>query len=323
MKTFISVLFALGLALQGLYAEEVKTVLQPEWIANPYSLCPRSALCAVGEGPSLIRAELSARAALGRIFRTKIESTFKVSEFSDNKSSTPDSQIIEEIKEKTDIELSSVEIIKYFEDEMTFYALAKLNKMKAARVLHDEILKIDEEMKDLAQQLGTGALAKLERSFKEREQLHFRYKFLTNTEIRPPVSYEDILKLKRKIALTYLIDLNIIQDDVEKKLALDSVLRQVLANHSFRVVPKDRIQKDATHKLEVRSFEKELYLQIRGFVRYRFSYSFISTNIKTGKSDSQTFEIVKVGRNYDQAREKSRSELLKVLNEEFDKINFL
>lgn len=301
---------------------------RPEWVNDPYSLCKKSSFCSVGEGTSLMAAKASARATIAKIFSAKVKSKFKTLEVADDESSYITAS--EEIAESTDVELSGVEIIKVFEDDTSFYALAKLHKRKTGRAVKAELDKVDEKIRSIMAEQGSFQYFALAKSFVKRELLATRYQLLTNFSVPSPVSHKDLLKLKRTIANSFLIEIIIASDNemanIDSKKNLYTAIKKLLLQNHFKIFetgdvlsPTDNI----THNINASLAANKAYIKVSGFVRYDFVLTLKTKNVKTNALSNHVIKISMQGRDVMQVKEKAMKKISSEISENFDKINFL
>lgn len=133
---------------------------KPAWINNPYAVCAKEELCAVGVGSGLNGAKADARSGLAKVFEARIKSSFE-SALNQNDDETT-SKIRDYVSESSDVLLNAVEIKETFDTPTDIYALAVLNKPVAARITQEEIDDLDQKMTALLQEDSPAAAVRLE-----------------------------------------------------------------------------------------------------------------------------------------------------------------
>jgi hypothetical protein len=289
----------------------------PRWINDVSKVCKKSELCAVGEGESLSFAKRNARLALAKIFSTKIQTKFaqEVASYGGHISE----QTSDKITESTDEILEGVEIRKSYNGKLYVYALAVLNKHKAARLLAQKIQQIDKRLKVFVQDNSASAAAKMQELFVQREALNRRYMFLTGMGIKSPISFEQVYKAKQKNMSNLIIHVYV--DEQVPKL-LESQIAQFLSKQGYRITTGRNLNKSATHILTGSVKAEKQYMKVDGFKKYKFQVELSSSNRKRVELGHVVFSDIETGRSYQQAYEKAIPILLKGLSDNINKLNF-
>ena len=143
----------------------VKTEL-PAWVNSPYASCSADELCAVGTASNFALAKADARNGLAKVFQARIKSSFE----SDTRVKNDDvsSEMRDFVSETSDVMLNATEIRETFKDNGKFYALATLDKNKAARITREEIDDLDEKMTALLQDESPAAAVRLEKLYEKQ-----------------------------------------------------------------------------------------------------------------------------------------------------------
>lgn len=178
----------------GAGAGQIKTG-KPEWINNPYAVCAKEELCAVGVGSGLNSAKADARSGLAKVFEARIKSSFE-STLNQNDDETT-SKIRDYVSESSDVLLNAVEIKETFDTPTDVYALAVLNKPAAARITQEEIDDLDQKMKALLQEDSPAAAVRLEKLYEQRRGLNQRHIVLTGSPVIEEVTYEQVYGNKK------------------------------------------------------------------------------------------------------------------------------
>lgn len=199
----MSTLFSAVVIFLVVFAATAKTNTKiPKWVDNPFEYCSKTELCAVGEGAGAMTAEANARVSLAKVFKTEVKGKTKV--FTSG-SSTQAEDVLQgesqedysrQIEEATSEVLKGVTIKEKYTSDESIFALASLNKAKAARGLKTEIFNLDDMIKHHYKDGSRSSLSKALKSAFVRQDLHWKYQFLTDQKLTPPVSIDQILTKK-------------------------------------------------------------------------------------------------------------------------------
>ncbi len=289
----------------------------PVWLNAPERGCSKAELCAVGSGASRALAEGSARAALSAIFSTKIDAHYK-QEVNALGAEVTDS-ISEKIERSTEMVLEGSIIREFFTDDTDVYALAVLNRHKAAAQFKRDIEQIDEKLSAFWQQQNAQAIRQISKLMIEREALNRRYAFLTGFSLPGKLNFKEVLKSKRDVMSRYVI--HVFVDEQEPK-KLSAKIAELLSGEGFRVTTGSVRSKQATHQLTGVLDVERLYLKVAGFKKFKFLLKLKSANLKGKSSGAVMLSAVVTGRNYQQAYEKAVKKLLDDLENNIDKLSF-
>lgn len=290
---------------------------KPKWLTAPQESCKSSELCAIGMGASRNFAEADGRAAIAKIFMSKVHSSFsqEVSAFG----GTITNEIKEKVEQRTDAILEGVEIRSFYEDDTDIYALAVLNKRKAATSFKAEIEKIDEKLKVYSTENSSRAAREMRRLSIERTGLDKRYEFLTGFSIPAPISFKQIFAARKKFVSKYVIHVYI--DEKEPKVFTPKVM-EFLTQEGFKVTTGNIRSKQATHMLTGEITVEKMYMKVEGFSKYKFTANLTSANLKGVESGKASFFVVSTGRNLQQAYDKAVVQLIDKLKENMQKLQF-
>lgn len=246
---------------------------KPEWINDPYAVCAKDELCAVGTGARPASAEASARAGLAKVFEARIKSTFESEERQDDAGSY--SKARDYVSETADVLLNAVEIRKTHTDGADVYALAVLNKPVAARMTREEIYDTDRKMTALLNEDSPAAALKLEKMYEQRRGLNQRYIVLTGSPMAETVTYDQVYGNKKARVGKHKIFLT-----VEGKAAksFDQAVRGVLKENGYTFAG---YASEQTPKVVVSLQSERRFLKIEGFVKYDFHFTMKAPD-KTG-----------------------------------------
>jgi hypothetical protein len=289
----------------------------PDWIENSKKACRGNELCAVGSSESRKGAEVQARVALSKIFDTRINSKFTSSLKSQGKETNED--LSEEISEATEMALAGVEIQKHHEDKTTFYALAVLNKTKAADGIKKEITAIDEQMKVL---LGSGEdlqKAKLEKLFVKRDVLNRQHSFLTNFSVPEVVSYEEVFKAKNRATKNILVHVYLDEDEPKQ---VESLVQSLMTKMGMKISSGRVRNPKSTHVVTGELVADKQYLNVEGFEKYKFILKLKAMQSAGSKETGHlNFEVIESGRNFSHAHEQAMPKIQEFIKTNIDKLN--
>lgn len=288
----------------------------PSWVLNPSRICKKSQLCAVGEGVSLNRAETEARLGISKVFKTQIKSKFTTSLTSKNGSMSE--QTSDEVEETTNGIVEGVEILKTHETETGFYALAALDKRKAAQALKTQIEMLDDKLKVLMSEDSDALKVQVEQVYIKRQALNERYAFLSGFELPSMTSYEKVFKARRDAAAKLLLHVKLKE---ETPKFIEPILVQSLGKIGYRITSGEGNHSNATHKVWGEYTSEQQHLKVDGFVKYRFLLNLKAMNKKNIESGNLTFSVVETGRSYKQAKENALPLIKEYIEKNIDQLN--
>ena len=295
------------------FAEEA-----PKWITDKSLACKSNELCAVGSGSSMTLAQSVARAELAKIFENNISSQFQ-SELSSYNNDTQES-VSEQVNEVTNVILEGVDIKKVYEGEVDYFALAVINKNKAARKVKEEIDKIDAEVSHLFSKDSGGALTQIDGLYLKRESLNQRHHLLKGIFVTAPVDYKQLLKKKEKVLGRYLLYVSVKDSsDIDNSSDLRKIVEQQLNSSGYKIAPKKTNK--VTNLIQGEFVSEKLYLKVRGFVRYKFSMSLKAKNAESNETGSIYFTTDCNARSFEQAKDIGLKRLSSYLSEHIKQLN--
>ncbi|MFT6070029.1 MAG: hypothetical protein ACJAT2_002458 [Bacteriovoracaceae bacterium] len=326
---YVNLLFLiLGLSSCGNLKKQRKVIVRsgerPAWLFEAGKACQRFELCAVGEAPGRLGAEIAARNNLAKIFETKIKSTLNIQTTS--KSETIDQvvtgKINEDVNEKIELEtkevLKGVQIKEFFETKDSFFALAALDKPRAAKGIASEIETVDTEMVALINDGRRSSLNKGLRLYKVREALNLRHQFLSDRRLSSPVSLSTILKkkkAKRDLGTIIKVDFK----EVGRISQVKNIITRHLLDYDFKVVKSKA--KSSQYQITGSLKEEEQHMKVSGFKRYKFFLHLKSLNANNEKIGAIDFETNQSGRNLNQAYENALPEIKDFLEKKIVELN--
>lgn len=322
LKKIIPFLSITALVSLNSYAQK-----KPEWINDPMKACvEKRDLCAVGSGTGDMVAEAKARAAVGEFFETKVQSKTQAKTTA---SSFKESDIVRDYEQndyfENDIQtvseqvLEGVEIKKRFEYGERVYALAVLNKQKAAGRLRKKLRSLDKKMSVLLKDNSRSYFGKLKKLFKTRENINFRYELVSGGLVPEEVTYAQIFEKRKKFDKNRAPIYVEIKEATELK-ELESLIKKWLLDNQYKIATKKKSHKGLTLAGSMKS--EKLFLDVEGWVKYKFVFDLYTKNAKGEKLGGLRFDVVKTGRSYKQSYENAFPFITKHLEENLDELNF-
>jgi hypothetical protein len=298
---------------------------RPSWIGSPADACSPAELCAVGEGTGQLQAEANARKNLALIFEVKIKSKTKASSQAQQTtrgevitSGDASEEISTQIEESTEDVLKGVEIKQKYEDDKSAYALASLNKTKAATGFLQEIADIDEKIKLFYQDNKRSSLSKIFKLLPVRDALKQRVVILKGEAPQPPVSLKELLKKKRefgKEGVTVYLQI----EEAGKIKEVEQMIIKILLDNDYRVVTKEGLKHQIVLKGELG--QEKQFLNVSGFEKYKFQLTLTALDESGKKSGTAVATVEQVGRSEKHAYDQAVSQIADIIKENFDQLN--
>jgi hypothetical protein len=286
----------------------------PDWVHSPEKFCKRSELCAVGEAGGFNLASANARREMAKIFQTQIKSTFTAKTVALNQDVYD--EVSSEVNEMTDEILMGVEIKERFEDSDGVYALAVLDKMKTSTIFKDEISKLDEKMEVLFSDAGNHSVIMLKKYYEKRSLLNERYRFLTGGAIPEKISYKEIYNKIKKATEGKLI---FVEFDGKASKDIEGLVVKFLTDMGFKVATS--ASPKVTHFVSGTYTSEKAYMNVPGFEKYKFLLNLYGKDSDGKKSGALQFETSTIGRDEQQAYDKSIPLLKSYLEEKLAELN--
>lgn len=241
----------------------VKTEL-PAWVNSPYASCSADELCAVGTASNFALAKADARNGLAKVFQARIKSSFE----SDTRVKNDDvsSEMRDFVSETSDVMLNATEIRETFKDNGKFYALATLDKNKAARITREEIDDLDEKMTALLQDESPAAAVRLEKLYEKRRGLNQRHITLAGESIPESVGYDQVYGNKKaRVGKRHVY----LSPKAGSKPSFVQTVRGVMTEngYTFATVPTEK-----TPVVHVSMTAERQFLKVDGFVKYDYHF---------------------------------------------------
>lgn len=309
-RIFLTVLFLMTAAQAQAKSKQEK----PEWINNPYAVCAKEELCAVGVGSGLNSAKADARSGLAKVFEARIKSSFE-STLNQNDDETT-SKIRDYVSESSDVLLNAVEIKETFDTPTDVYALAVLNKPAAARITQEEIDDLDQKMKALLQEDSPAAAVRLEKLYEQRRGLNQRYIVLTGSPVIEEVTYEQVYGNKKARIGKRHIFLSVAG---KPDKAFDQTVRGVLKENGYTFANE---ADGRTPRVIISLQPEKQYSNIDGFVKYAYHFTMKAPDKKGKTIDVLATTLTETGRNERQAFSNALESLKAYLNENVLNLNF-
>ncbi len=309
-RIFLTVLFLMTAAQAQAKSKQEK----PEWINNPYAVCAKEELCAVGVGSGLNSAKADARSGLAKVFEARIKSSFE-STLNQNDDETT-SKIRDYVSESSDVLLNAVEIKETFDTPTDVYALAVLNKPAAARITQEEIDDLDQKMKALLQEDSPAAAVRLEKLYEQRRGLNQRHIVLTGSPVIEEVTYEQVYGNKKARIGKRHIFLSVAG---KPDKAFDQTVRGVLKENGYTFADE---ADGRTPRVIISLQPEKQYSNIDGFVKYAYHFTMKAPDKKGKTIDVLATTLTETGRNERQAFSNALESLKAYLNENVLNLNF-
>lgn len=309
-RIFLTVLFLMTAAQAQAKSKQEK----PEWINNPYAVCAKEELCAVGVGSGLNSAKADARSGLAKVFEARIKSSFE-STLNQNDDETT-SKIRDYVSESSDVLLNAVEIKETFDTPTDVYALAVLNKPAAARITQEEIDDLDQKMKALLQEDSPAAAVRLEKLYEQRRGLNQRHIVLTGSPVIEEVTYEQVYGNKKARIGKRHIFLSVAG---KPDKAFDQTVRGVLKENGYTFANE---ADGRTPRVIISLQPEKQYSNIDGFVKYAYHFTMKAPDKKGKTIDVLATTLTETGRNERQAFSNALESLKAYLNENVLNLNF-
>ena len=309
-RIFLTMLFLMTAAQAQAKSKQEK----PEWINNPYAVCAKEELCAVGVGSGLNSAKADARSGLAKVFEARIKSSFE-STLDQNDDETT-SKIRDYVSESSDVLLNAVEIKETFDTPTDVYALAVLNKPAAARITQEEIDDLDQKMKALLQEDSPAAAVRLEKLYEQRRGLNQRHIVLTGSPVIEEVTYEQVYGNKKARIGKRHIFLSVAG---KPDKAFDQTVRGVLKENGYTFADE---ADGRTPRVIISLQPEKQYSNIDGFVKYAYHFTMKAPDKKGKTIDVLATTLMETGRNERQAFSNALESLKAYLNENVLNLNF-
>ncbi|HXH74767.1 MAG TPA: LPP20 family lipoprotein [Bacteriovoracaceae bacterium] len=259
----------------------------PGWVYAPYEACVESEeLCATGEARTFVESDAQAKNNLASIFEVQIKSDLNVNTTSSQAMPWQNEvrqEVQQSLQESVNQVLETVQIKKHFKKEGLSYALAALDRQKAAELLGGRLDKLDHDLKALWSRKQRTNIRKITRIIMEREKLNERYSIVSGSPRPSIVAYEDFLAWRDSRPVPVALSLKVGQAPewmVEK-------VRELLSESGFQFVKGDSKKVLSMHVDSIQEF-----LNVEGFEKYTFTLNL--TSIENGEKNKVLTKSVTV-----------------------------
>mgnify|MGYP002107049197 CR=1 FL=1 len=267
---------------------------KPAWVDSPAAGCLPSELCAVGSGGSLTAAQINARAALAKIFETKIRASVTT------RADVSSVDLDEVIMESADAVLNAVDVRRTYDDGGNFYALAVLNRSEGAGTAKEEMDRLDTRMELLLKEKTLPASIRLEEAYDQRAAVNGRYRVLTGTSYPEKITYEQAAAYKASMFKHRTVSVTASRGQDGLRRAVQEALSEVgyvVADAPTKNIPEAAVSVKAEPQ----------YMNVPGFVRYTFTFRITVPDQNKGRIEVATASFSEAGRSYEQAYENAVS----------------
>lgn len=297
---------------------------RPEWVDNASKGCsPSREICAVGEAPGVLNAELNARKAIARYFETRVSAVTDVYKSSNTKSDADGilegkalENVEEQINEISTEVLTGVRIKEKFRTKDSIYALASLDKTKAIGQLKGKIKLLDEKLREYYQANSRQSFWQAYKLYGVRENLNLKLKFLRGGGVAQVVTLSQLNEQRRRFQEKSTTVAVAFMEDSQIK-TFKNLITKALLDMDYKVVRTD----GADYRVEGTMESEKQFLNVEGFEKYRFSLNIYSKNGQGQKLGALNYSVSKMGRGYEQAYESASKEILIYVKENFNQLN--
>ncbi len=307
--------FTVGLILllSACASAKADKTAKPEWVDSPYAECSADEFCAVGSGRSLTVAKADARAGLAKVFESRIKASFSTETKADENGVSGKTR--DYVSESSDVLLTATDIRDTFTENGTVYALAVLNKNKAAEITREEIDDLDAKMEALLKEDSPAAAVKLEKLYEQRRGINQRYITLTGKPAIESVSYEQVYGNKK----ARIGKRHIYLQARGGSPAFVQAVRSVLAENGYTFAVKPALN---TPVVTISMQAEEQFLKVSGFVKYDYHFTLSAPDKRGVDAEALATTLTESGLNEKQAYGKALESLKNYLQENILNLNF-
>ena len=286
---------------------------RPGWLDEVAQGCAVGQLCAIGQGDSHGRAAARAREELAKIFGTKITTSLQVSEIS---SGSGGQWVASELREVTDEILRGVAVTKAHRDSSGWYALAALDKSRAARGLRRAMEEKDRELALGLKSKRSSALSRLRTLYRQRAALGERYEFLRGTPFARTVSWADIVRRQgQRSGMVVAVSVEGMKEGGER---VREMVAAALVEVGLRVVSSGS---RLTHRIRAKYQYRRQLLKVEGFEQYLFTFELTAVNWRGEGVGTLFFSTHASGRDFFQAHDRAVGLMRDYVVEHVDQLN--
>jgi hypothetical protein len=299
--------------------EDTRSVKTPTWVYEPMSGCKsQTEICASAEGDSIQAADSSARKSLASTFETQIKAEFTSNTASSQADMDPSTaeyiqETYNQLNETVDQSLKGVEIKLRFEQAGVFYALASLDKRKAADRIRQEMRGIDKKLAVMLDKKKRSLYKKMLTLHGVREDLASRYHFLMEMKPGEKVTLVDINSVKYgKASKVLRIALNMSGEMGDVGTKLKNILAQV--GHQI-------VRSNSNVKINGSVTALKEFFNVKGFQKYTFTLNISALNSKGAKIGSIVSSQTAVGRSKQDVFRKVQNKFNKIVDDQLEDLN--
>ena len=290
-----------------------KSPKRPEWVSKTSLGCINlKEFCASGSAPGLVSADSEARRSLAQRIETKVTSHFSTATTMEQEGNFGEQKIYaaDVINEFTDVLLEGVYIKERWEGKDSYYSLAALDKQMMSKLIARRINKLEEGFNDLVNLGNRSGMRKGKVALDKIEFLNQRHLIITGRELPLKVSLKDFKAAKKKEG-------KLVRLTTEKgQNQLHSFFVNLLTDRYHKVLSTED---KSPYLLRVKIIEDKMYLNVKGFVKYRFKV-FATLNERGKKNGSLEVENIQVGRTKSDALGKALSFLRREIENRFEEL---
>lgn len=299
------------------HVDAEKSVDVPEWVYAPQDQCSKARyICASAEGSSFNTSDLNAKNSLASIFETKIKSKFEVEQhdYSSDEMQAMMERVSDSVSESVELVLNGAFIKERHQKDNLFFSLAALDKIKATKLLRQEIGSLDDQLEFLFKEGKKSSILRLHMLLDQREMLNQKYTILTESMLPTDFNFSKINSLKyskNKLNRVRVKAVNTVPRTMLKWM------ESLFTSLGYKVL-KDS---DVDYLVKIKYFAKEEYMKVRGFKKFNFSIVAEAKNNAGEKIGVSTSEIISTGRNQQDAFLRIKEALQEKFKEDVSKLN--
>lgn len=306
-----------GIALSLVGCSLISSTKAPHWLRDTGAYCSVEKLCATGEGEDYEVASLSARKGISDVLESQVEAHTSLLQ-SAGSDGVEQEDLYSSVEQVSREIISGVQIVKRHKlGHKKIAVLAELDRAYASDFLKRKMEMIDEEVAVLYNGGRRGQLAKGIRLLLAREQLDARYRLLQGKFFKAPVTLAQVRakKSKKEAAKTVVL----LTFKGKRDRGFERVINSILLDNGDKVV----MSPDSAYKFKLQASlsTEKLYLNVKGFERYRFTVRVISYN-KLGQALGEiNFSSERTARSEKSAYEMAFEDIVEYLQEHMEELN--
>lgn len=289
----------------------------PEWVYSVSSACVEAKeLCASGEGTSLNESDSDAKSSLASIFQTQISSDFEIdkSVVSKEESTKIEENVKSQVKQKVNELLVGSTIKERAEKDGVYYSLASIDRSKTGQILRAQILELDEILLQQFNLKNKLYVPKMLESLRKRNELADRLFIVTNQQLKSPISYNQIKKLKFNENANYTVSVS--RGANTPKFLLNKV-KDSLTALNYKITKPE----SADFKIVLRFSQRDEHLNVSGFIKMTFTLNLDSINQNGDKIGGDLIQVTTQGRSKEDCFNKMKQKIAKRIDKNIEKLN--